>query len=45
VKSPRAGELTGSSGTKLPKELIIHKIGGHYTTKSGLEINVNSRVK
>jgi tRNA1(Val) A37 N6-methylase TrmN6 len=33
AKSPIAGELTGSSGIKLPKRLIIHKWEGHYTTK------------
>jgi hypothetical protein len=33
VKSPKAGELTGSSWIKLPKKHIIHKLEADYKRK------------
>lgn len=44
AKSPKAGELTGSSWIKLPKRLIIHKEKGLTLQKNELEINVISRI-
>jgi hypothetical protein len=45
VKSPKADGFTGSSWIKLPGRLIKYIKEGLTQQKSGIEINVNSRLR